>query len=163
MKLSENFSLAELIPSPPPPIPLPVIEALSLLCSEILQPVRSGLDMKIRVTSGWRPKEYNKKVGGVPGSDHGLGLAADIQGVEGEHGRTWETNTTLIADWIRDHLNGHFGQLILEDHRKATRNNGKLWVHVSLPTLKHPGINDRNRLLVSTRPGLYEPWPENLA
>ena len=44
-----------------------------------LQELRDKLGKSIRITSGYRNPEYNKKVGGATNSQHVLGKAADIQ------------------------------------------------------------------------------------
>lgn len=49
------------------------------LCTELLDPLREGIGMPIRVNSGYRTPEHNRRVGGVANSDHLRGLAADIR------------------------------------------------------------------------------------
>ena len=44
-----------------------------------LQKLRDTTERPIIVTSGYRTKEYNKKVGGSPKSQHMLGKAVDIK------------------------------------------------------------------------------------
>jgi len=44
-----------------------------------LQKVRDIVKRPIIINSGWRTKEYNKKVGGKPNSQHLIGKAADIR------------------------------------------------------------------------------------
>lgn len=46
---------------------------------EKLQKVRDKFGSPIKVTSGYRCPEHNKKIGGAPNSSHTAGLAADIQ------------------------------------------------------------------------------------
>lgn len=81
MKLSENFTLAELIrtgtglPNNPTPIE---IERLKLLCQKVLQPLRDEFGTPIVVNSGYRSQAVNKAVGGVESSQHRRGEAADI-------------------------------------------------------------------------------------
>lgn len=45
-----------------------------------LQRVRYNLDKKIKITSGYRTKKHNKKVGGKKYSQHTIGSAVDISG-----------------------------------------------------------------------------------
>lgn len=84
MKLSEHFSLSEflrsevaarqgfdLTPSPK------VIENLTRLCNEVLEPLRL-LTGPLIVTSGYRSIALNSFIGGAPNSDHIQGLAADV-------------------------------------------------------------------------------------
>jgi len=50
---------------------------LSKLCNDILEPARGLLGI-VRVLSGYRSPTVNRLVGGVSGSQHCLGQAADI-------------------------------------------------------------------------------------
>lgn len=45
---------------------------------ELAQKLRDELNVPVLVTSGYRCKEHNARVGGVPGSYHTFGLAADL-------------------------------------------------------------------------------------
>lgn len=54
------------------------IENLTRLCRLVLDDARMILNAPIRVSSGFRSVELNKRVGGVPNSQHCQGLAADI-------------------------------------------------------------------------------------
>lgn len=56
---------------------------LAYLCNEVLEPLRVYLMHPITVTSGFRSKQLNKKVGGAKSSYHLYGMAADIA-IEGE-------------------------------------------------------------------------------
>lgn len=47
----------------------------------LLNGIRSRFEKPILVNSGYRSPEHNKAVGGVPGSYHTMGLAADIRPV----------------------------------------------------------------------------------
>lgn len=51
---------------------------LRLLVEHVLDPLRQAWGRPIAVTSGYRCPQLNKAVGGVPGSQHLLGQAADI-------------------------------------------------------------------------------------
>lgn len=51
---------------------------LQYLVNTILDPLREYMGCPIYVTSGYRCKELNRKVGGVPTSQHMKGEAADI-------------------------------------------------------------------------------------
>ena len=93
---------------------------LQRLCQQILQPLRDALG-PVRITSGYRPAELNRIIGGAIGSQHQYGLAADLQ-VDGY-------TPQQVAEWIRDHING-YDQLIHEFGG---------WVHVSVaPGNKEP-------------------------
>lgn len=55
-----------------------IITNLTALVDNILDPLREAWGRPITVTSGYRCKELNKAVGGVPTSQHKQGQAADI-------------------------------------------------------------------------------------
>ena len=81
MKLSPNFTLAELSVTETGLKNVPTMEALSNLAkltTTILQPLRDMLGKPINVTSGYRSPEVNKRVGGEALSAHLTGRAADI-------------------------------------------------------------------------------------
>ena len=62
-----------------------VIENLKALCMEVLQPLRDYLGKPVVISSGYRSEEVNRAVGGVKGSQHLKGEAADIQVENTEH------------------------------------------------------------------------------
>lgn len=85
MKITENFTLEELSHSNTAKsrnienIPGEVeIENLKELAENVLQPLRDLVNVPIIVSSGFRNDVVNKLVGGVPGSQHRKGQAADI-------------------------------------------------------------------------------------
>ena len=116
--LTSHFSLAEFtrsatasqhgLPNQPPQ---EVIDRLRLLCQHVLEPLRQHLGCPITVTSGYRHPRVNALVGGVPGSQHQRGEAADI--------RIPRHLMPQAYMYIRDHL--PYDQLILEPS----------WIHVS--------------------------------
>lgn len=55
-----------------------VRDAVLALVRKVLQPLRDVYQKPMRVNSGYRCKELNEIVGGVPSSQHRLGEAADI-------------------------------------------------------------------------------------
>ena len=125
MKITKNFSLRELTKSDTAirhgisqRPNAQVIGNLSMLCIEVLQPIRDHFGPVI-VTSGYRSPALNKLVGGSVNSHHVLGMAADIE-VPGV------TNYDL-AEWIRNNLD--FTQCILEFYEPGVPHSG--WVHVS--------------------------------
>ena len=91
---------------------------LVYLAAYVLEPLRVAMNEPIKISSGFRCRELNAKVGGVYNSQHVKGQAADLC-IDGDlkKGKKWFA-------YIRDHL--PFDQLIWE-HDK----NGTYWVHVS--------------------------------
>lgn len=51
---------------------------LRRLCWHVLEPLRKWVQRPIVITSGYRTDTINRIVGGVPGSNHTKGYAADI-------------------------------------------------------------------------------------
>ena len=126
MKLTENFSLAEMtksetalrldLPNDPEPEHL---ENLKALAENVLQPVRDHFGRGVKVNSAYRHPDVNKAVGGSTTSDHCKGMAADIE-IPG-------VANADLAEWIKD--NCEFRQLILEFYTPGVPDSG--WVHVS--------------------------------
>ena len=95
---------------------------LQRLIDNVLDPARSLLGKPISVSSGFRCILLNRKVGGVPTSQHVKGEASDLQCYDCQY----------LFDLIKNNL--EFDQLIYET--KDILKNGKIvgkkvWVHVS--------------------------------
>lgn len=124
MKLTKNFSLEEMtksqtalrkgIDNAPTP---DKIEPLTMLCENVLQPVRDHFDKPVTITSGYRSPELCVAIGSKITSQHTKGQAADFE-VPG-------VSNMVVAEWIRDNL--EFDQLILECYTGG--NTG--WIHCS--------------------------------
>jgi len=127
MKLTENFSLQEMIKSQTAerkgidnkPSDPSVITNLQTLCEKVLQPVRDHYGRPVVINSGYRSPKLNKAIGSSSKSQHTKGEAADIEipGVSNKE----------LAEYIRDNLG--FDQLILEFYNGVDPQSG--WVHVS--------------------------------
>ena len=126
MKLSKNFSLAELTksqtatrmgldnnPSEDEQ------ENLRLLCERVLQPIRAHFNHVVTITSGYRNEILSQKIGSSRNSQHCKGEAADFE--------IFGTPNNEVSDWIKENL--MFDQLILEYFEPGQPNSG--WVHVS--------------------------------
>lgn len=128
MKISKHLSLAEVIRSESAKragilnMPTPEhIENFKLLAENIFEPIREHFGVPIRISSGYRSKELNAKIGGSATSQHCKGQAIDID-MEGG------TNSVTNADvfyYIKDNL--PFDQLIWEFGNDTNPD----WVHVS--------------------------------
>lgn len=92
-----------------------VIDNLTALVDNILDPLRERYGKPITVNSGYRCPELNKAVGGSKTSQHMKGLAADITVGSPKQNK-------IIFDLIQE-LKLPFDQLI--DEKKLS------WVHVS--------------------------------
>ncbi|MBI5644432.1 MAG: peptidase M15 [Deltaproteobacteria bacterium] len=126
MELSRNFSVDELIQTSTglQNIPLrPETEKLLFLANFILQPIRDRWG-KIKITSAFRCKDVNAKVGGAKDSQHVSGEAADIIPIDADMDKVFE--------WIVMESGINFGQAIRESK------TGTEWIHISLPRLEKP-------------------------
>ena len=92
-------------------------ENLIELANKIFEPIRKHFNKPIHISSGYRSKELNAKIGGANNSQHTKGQAIDID--QGDRKQNME-----IFDFIKNNL--EFDQLINE--------NGYDWVHVSYNT-----------------------------
>jgi zinc D-Ala-D-Ala carboxypeptidase len=126
MKLTENFSLSEMIKSETASrrgldnTPGDAeIANLKTLAEKVLQPIRNHYKRGVHVNSGFRHPEVNAAVGGSKTSDHCKGQAADIE-IPG-------VANADLAEWIKNNL--EFTQLILEFYTPGIPDSG--WVHVS--------------------------------
>lgn len=123
MKLSENFSLEEMVASNTAKAKKidntpneTVIKNLKHLCETVLQPIRNKYGETIKISSGYRCPKLNTAVGGAKTSKHQTGEAVDIQCSDNK--KLWD----LIVNMIKD---GEItvGQLI--DEKKLH------WIHLS--------------------------------
>ena len=124
MMLSDHFSLAEMTKSQtaerrnlPNNPDKDAIEAMKLLCINILEPVRNHFDKPFTPSSGFRSAELCVAIGSSVASQHTKGEAADFE-VPG-------VSNLDLATWIVGNLD--FDQLILEFYKGG--NTG--WVHCS--------------------------------
>jgi zinc D-Ala-D-Ala carboxypeptidase len=126
MKLSPNFSLAEMVKSDTA-LRLDMdntpddeaIANMTALAENVLQKVRDHYGKGVKVNSGFRHPDVNAKVGGSKTSDHCKGMAADIE-IPG-------VANADLAEWIVE--NCDFRQVILEFYTPGIPDSG--WVHVS--------------------------------
>jgi hypothetical protein len=96
-----------------------VVQNLTVLCEQVLQPLRDAYGVGIKVNSGYRSPDVNAAVGGSRTSDHCKGQAADIE-IPG-------VANADLAQYIADNFD--FTQLILEFYTQGIPDSG--WVHVS--------------------------------
>ena len=126
MKLSGHFSLAELtksqtatrkgIDNKPT---LDLIENLTELCTQVLEPTRRNFGKPMVISSGYRSEELCEAIGSSKNSQHAKGEAADFEmfGVDNKE----------LAKYIKNNL--VFDQLILEFYNPDDPTSG--WVHCS--------------------------------
>ena len=97
-------------------IPLSIIPNLEILINQVLNPIAEYMDVPIFVNSGYRCPLLNKAVGGVAGSQHVLGQAADITTRSRE-------NDLIMERYIEENL--VFDQMIVY----------KNFIHISYKTI----------------------------
>jgi len=91
-RLSRSFRLAEFHCNDGTHVPAEAIPALRRLCQHVLQPLRDQFGPGT-VNSGYRSPSWNRKVGGVPNSQHDYAVgpnsvAADVKFARG-NSRQW--------------------------------------------------------------------------
>jgi hypothetical protein len=92
-----------------------------ILAEKVFEPIREHFGVPIHISSGYRSKELNAKIGGSATSQHCKGQAIDID----MDGSTNGVTNADVFNYIKDNL--PFDQLIWEF---GTDNNPD-WVHVS--------------------------------
>ena len=131
MRLSRNFTLAELVATSHPRLQdkptLAVIQNLQKLCVLVLQPLRDSLGAPVYINSGYRSKRLNARVGGVPNSRHLQGRAADIHCDNLDYAK-------VIFDLLKQNPNV---DKVLIERKRPTPNpsregGGICWVHVQM-------------------------------
>lgn len=145
MKLSNNFSLEELIKSSTADkcgiknIPNQLeLTNLKNLANKILQPIREAYGKPIIISSGFRCSQLNTKVGGARNSDHLFGAAADIHTAS----NTYEDNKKLwdVIISLKNKGKIHCRQIIWEYGNKKS---GPRWIHISINHTKNIQKNNQ--------------------
>lgn len=134
MKLSQNFTLEEMIrsgtatkkgidntPSQE------VLENLSILCREVLQPIREAWGDSIIVSSGYRCPKLNTAVGGAKNSQHIYGTAADIHTKEDTPARNKQLFDLIIS----------LAKLKKIKYRQVIDEYGYNWIHIAIQDKQH--------------------------
>ena len=146
MKLSPHFTLDELLITSHKDLQLlqqeevkPYINNLYVLCNYVLEPIRNYYGKPITITSGFRGKTLNKRVGGSLTSQHCLGEAADIL-VKGK------SVDEVFEDIRTAKINIVYRQLIKE------KINGKFWNHIAMVKIPF-NENDKYKQKLATKDG----------
>jgi len=126
-KLSEHFVLGEFTKSSSHPevYNIPSHEAIANLkrvCGwlEVLRERSGG---PVRINSGYRSPQLNKKIGGVPTSNHLTGCAADIRMADMEQLIRY---AAILLDYA-DESHQDFDELLIERNRY-----GAIWLHFAV-------------------------------
>lgn len=154
MQLSKHLSLAEVtrsdsakrngISNQPTPEHL---ENFKKLAEHIFEPIREHFGVPIHISSGYRSKELNAKIGGSLTSQHCSGEAIDID----MDGSSDGVSNVDVFNYIKANLN--FDQLIWEFGTSKSPD----WVHVSYESTG----KQRKQILKAVKAGgktVYEPY-----
>ena len=126
-KLSEHFSLGELTKSSSHPevYNIPSHEAIANLKRVCvwLEELRLRSGTPIVINSGYRSSQLNKKIGGVPTSNHLTGCAVDIRVSGMEQLIVYAAIIIQYANEIKQ----EFDELLIERNR-----HGAIWLHFAV-------------------------------
>ena len=125
--LSEHFVLGEFTRSNSHPevYNIPTHEAIANLkrvCGW-LEVLRARAGGPIRINSGYRSPQLNKKIGGVPTSNHLTGCAVDIRVADMEQLIRY---AAILLDYA-DESHQQFDELLIERNRY-----GAIWLHFAV-------------------------------
>ena len=146
-KLSEHFTLGEMTRSNSHPdiYNIPSHEAIANLkrVCQWLEVLRKRYNAKygvgeepIRINSGYRSPQLNKKIGGVATSNHLTGCAVDIRVLGMEQLIRY---ATILLDYA-DESRQDFDELLIEKNR-----HGAIWLHFAV----RPRDNRRKVLFIN--------------
>ena len=125
--LSPNFTLGEFTKSGSHPevYNIPSHEAIANLTnlSKWLEVLRERAGTPIRINSGYRSPQLNKRIGGVPTSNHLTGCAVDIR-VSGMEQLI--RYAAILLDYA-DESKQDFDELLIEKNRY-----GAIWLHFAV-------------------------------
>jgi hypothetical protein len=139
-KLSEHFSLGEFTKSNSHPevYNIPSHEAIAnmkRLC-QWLEVLRERAGTPIRINSGYRSPQLNRKIGGVANSNHLTGCAVDIR-VSGMEQLI--RYAAILLDYAEE-SHQDFDELLIEKNRY-----GAIWLHFAV----RPSGNRRKILFIN--------------
>ena len=139
-KLSEHFTLGEFTKSNSHPevYNIPSHEAIAnmkRLC-QWLEVLRERAGTPIRINSGYRSPQLNRKIGGVANSNHLTGCAVDIR-VSGMEQLI--RYAAILLDYAEE-LHQDFDELLIEKNRY-----GAIWLHFAV----RPSGNRRKILFIN--------------
>ena len=139
-KLSEHFSLGEFTKSNSHPevYNIPSHEAIAnmkRLC-QWLEVLRERAGTPIRINSGYRSPQLNRKIGGVANSNHLTGCAVDIR-VNGMEQLI--RYAAILLDYAEE-SHQDFDELLIEKNRY-----GAIWLHFAV----RPSGNRRKILFIN--------------
>ena len=135
-KLSEHFTLGEMTASSHKEVyNIPSHEAIANLTNlcKWLEVLRLRAGTPIRINSGYRSPQLNKRIGGVPTSNHLTGCAADIRV---ENMEQLIRYAAIILDYA-DESKQEFDELLIERRSASPLGSSKnrygaIWLHFAV-------------------------------
>lgn len=100
------------------PFSYTIIDNLTNLTENLLDPIREAWGKPIIITSGYRSDALNKAVGGSKTSAHRYGLAVDVVP---QNMAVFDKFVAFVKDYLKDK---DYDQLILE------QKGGSRWLHI---------------------------------
>ena len=126
-KLSPHFTLGEMTRSESHPevYNIPSHEAIANLkhLCQWLEVLRERSGGPVRINSGYRSPQLNRKIGGAPNSNHLTGCAADIRVMGFEQAIRY---AAILLDYA-DESGQEFDELLVERNRF-----GAIWLHFAV-------------------------------
>ena len=126
-KLSEHFTLGEMTRSESHPevYNIPSHEAIANLkhLCQWLEVLRERSGAPVRINSGYRSPQLNRKIGGAANSNHLSGCAADIRVTGFEQAIRY---AAILLDYA-DESHQEFDELLVERNRY-----GAIWLHFAV-------------------------------
>ena len=135
-KLSEHFTLGEMTASSHKEVyNIPSHEAIANLTNlcKWLEVLRLRAGTPIRINSGYRSPQLNKRIGGVPTSNHLTGCAADIRV---ENMEQLIRYAAILLDYA-DESKQEFDELLIERRSASPLGSSKnrygaIWLHFAV-------------------------------
>lgn len=106
------------------PFSLTIIDNLTNLTENLLDPIREAWNTPLIITSGYRSDALNRAVGGSKTSAHRYGLAVDVVP---KNMADFDKFATFVKDYLKDK---DYDQLILE------QKGGSRWLHIGYKNLE---------------------------
>lgn len=106
------------------PFSYTIIDNLTNLTDNLLDPIREAWNAPIIITSGYRSDALNKAVGGSKTSAHRYGLAVDVVPKDMAD---FDKFVAFVKDFLKDK---DYDQLILE------QKSGSRWLHIGYKNLE---------------------------
>lgn len=115
------------------------IKNLEALCKNVLEPIRQYFNCPVIITSGFRSKKLNERIGGSKYSQHLKGEASDfiVKGVKTSDVFAFLTNIKkwtsgqIHTEYSKDHEKWLTSKSILFDQVIYEKRGKSEWIHIS--------------------------------